>query len=142
MIKIEITGNTAVEIKNELKSLLEIEAIRVTEVDKPTQMTVKTEKEKTVVPKKVVEADLKVPTAKQPAEPEPVTPVIPTVNKTYTVGDLQEMAQQLMSKIGREKTVETLRDILAKYSVAALTKLEGAQLGQVAEELKALGADA
>ncbi|MBR8700270.1 hypothetical protein IX317_000608 [Fusobacterium sp. DD29] len=138
MIKIEITGITAGEVKAELRTLLDIEKIKVSEISKPTDLEVHTEEHKTIVPAQKVEADLKAPTV----ESKPVTPIIPTVSKAYSVEDLQKMAQQLMAKLGGDKTREIVKEILVKYNVAALTKLEGEQLGQVAEELKALGADA
>ena len=65
-----------------------------------------------------------------------VTETAPTTERTYTVEDLQTGAMELMDK-GMQKD---LMDMLAKFGTNALPQIDPSRFGEVALELRKMGA--
>lgn len=68
--------------------------------------------------------------------PAPVTTVVPTTIKKYTLAELQAACAPLMD-MGK---MAELQDLMAKYNVIALNDIPEERYGELATDLRAMGA--
>ena len=147
MVKVEFTGSVE-EVKKEIREFIEANC---TEVIISTQKAIgevlgnaksKTEEKKESV-KKVEEAPAqKLPIAPAKKEEAPVAVVTPLPTKTaeYTADDLQRIAAAWVAK-DIENNRKTMKDLLGKFGVKAITVLPQESYGAFVQELKNLGVD-
>lgn len=147
MVKVEFTGSVE-EVKKEIREFIEA---NYTEVINNTQKAIgevlgnaksKTEEKKESV-KKVEEAPAqKLPIAPAKKEEAPVAVVTPLPTKTaeYTADDLQRIAAAWVAK-DIENNRKTMKDLLGKFGVKAITVLPQESYGAFVQELKNLGVD-
>lgn len=147
MVKVEFTGSVE-EVKKEIREFIEANC---TEVINNTQKEIKraidnakskTEEKKEEV-KKVEEAPAqKLPTApaKKVEAPVAVATPLPTKTAEYTADDLQRIAATWVEK-DAENNRKTMRDLLGKFGVKAITVLPQESYGAFVQELKILGVD-
>lgn len=147
MVKVEFTGSVE-EVKKEIREFIEANC---TEVISSTQKAIgealdntksKTEESKEVA-KKVEEAPAqKLPIAPAKKEEAPVVVATPLPTKTaeYTADDLQRIAAAWVAK-DIENNRKTMKDLLAKFGVKAITVLPQESYGAFVQELKNLGVD-
>ena len=147
MVKVEFTGSVE-EVKKEIREFIEANC---TEVISSTQKAIgevldnaksKTEEKKEVA-KKVEEAPaqkLPVAPAKKEEAPIAVATPLPTKTAEYTADDLQRIAAAWVAK-DIENNRKTMKDLLGKFGVKAITVLPQESYGAFVQELKNLGVD-
>ena len=146
MVKVEFTGSVE-EVKKEIREFIEANC---TEVLISTQKAIgealdnaksKVEETKEVA-KKVEEAPaqkLPIAPAKEEAPIAVATP-LPTKTAEYTADDLQRIAAAWVAK-DIENNRKTMKDLLGKFGVKAITVLPQESYGAFVQELKNLGVD-
>nr|DAW38701.1 MAG TPA: hypothetical protein [Caudoviricetes sp.] len=147
MVKVEFTGSVE-EVKKEIREFIEASC---TEVLISTQKAIgealdnaksKTEEKKEAV-KKVEEAPaqkLPIAPAKKEEAPVAVATPLPTKTAEYTADDLQRIAAAWIAK-DIENNRKTMKDLLGKFGVKAITVLPQESYGAFVQELKNLGVD-
>ena len=147
MVKVEFTGSVE-EVKKEIREFIEANC---TEVLISTQKAIgealdntksKTEEKKEAV-KKVEDAPtqkLPIAPAKKEEAPVAVATPLPTKTAEYTADDLQRIAATWVEK-DAENNRKTMRDLLGKFGVKAITVLPQESYGAFVQELKNLGVD-
>ena len=147
MVKVEFTGSVE-EVKKEIREFIEANC---TEVLISTQKAIgealdnaksKTEEKKEAV-KKVEEAPaqkLPIAPAKKEEAPVAVATPLPTKTAEYTADDLQRIAAAWVAK-DIENNRKTMKDLLGKFGVKAITVLPQESYGAFVQELKNLGVD-
>ena len=147
MVKVEFTGSVE-EVKKEIREFIEANC---TEVISSTQKAIgealdnvesKTKEKKESV-KKVEEAPtqkLPIVPAKKEEAPIAVATPLPTKTAEYTADDLQRIAAAWVAK-DIENNRKTMKDLLAKFGVKAITVLPKENYGAFVQELKNLGVD-
>lgn len=147
MVKVEFTGSVE-EVKKEIREFIEANC---TEVIINTQKAVgealdkaksKTEEKKESV-KKVEDAPtqkLPIAPAKKEEAPVAVATPLPTKTAEYTADDLQRIAAAWVAK-DIENNRKTMKDLLGKFGVKAITVLPQESYGAFVQELKNLGVD-
>lgn len=147
MVKVEFTGSVE-EVKKEIREFIEANC---TEVIINTRKAVgealdkaksKTEEKKEAV-KNVEEAPaqkLPIAPAKKEEAPVAVATPLPTKTAEYTADDLQRIAAAWVAK-DIENNRKTMKDLLGKFGVKAITVLPQESYGAFVQELKNLGVD-
>lgn len=147
MVKVEFTGSVE-EVKKEIREFIEA---NYTEVINNTQKEIKRaidnasakKEEKKEAVKNVEEAPAqKLPIAPATKEEAPVAVATPLPTKTaeYTADDLQRIAAAWIAK-DIENNRKTMKDLLGKFGVKAITVLPQESYGAFVQELKNLGVD-
>lgn len=83
-----------------------------------------------------VNAPASVPVQAPAAAPAPVATVVPTTVKKYTLAELQAACAPLMD-MGK---MAELQDLMAKYNVIALNDIPEERYGELATDLRVMGA--
>ena len=147
MVKVEFTGSVE-EVKKEIREFIEANC---TEVLISTQKAIgealdnaksKKEEKKNEV-KKVEETPnqkLPIASAKKEEAPLAVATPLPTKTAEYTADDLQRIAAAWVAK-DIENNRKTMKDLLGKFGVKAITVLPQESYGAFVQELKNLGVD-
>lgn len=147
MVKVEFTGSVE-EVKKEIREFIEANC---TEVISSTQKAIgealdkaksKVEEKKEVA-KKVEETPnqtLPIASAKKEEAPVAVATPLPTKTAEYTADDLQRIAAAWVAK-DIENNRKTMKDLLGKFGVKAITVLPQESYGAFVQELKNLGVD-
>ena len=147
MVKVEFTGSVE-EVKKEIREFIEANC---TEVLISTQKAIgealdnaksKTEEKKEPV-KQVEEAPaqkLPIAPAKKEEAPVAVATPLPTKTAEYTADDLQRIAAAWVAK-DIENNRKTVKDLLGKFGVKAISVLPQESYGAFVQELKNLGVD-
>ena len=147
MVKVEFTGSVE-EVKKEIREFIEANCTDViTSTHKAISEALvkaksKTEEKKESV-KKVEEAPaqkLPIAPAKKEEAPVAVATPLPTKTAEYTADDLQRIAAAWVAK-DIENNRKTMKDLLAKFGVKAITVLPQESYGAFVQELKNLGVD-
>lgn len=147
MVKVEFTGSVE-EVKKEIREFIDA---NYTEVINNTQKEIKRaidnasakKEEKKEAVKNVEEAPAqKLPIAPATKEEAPVAVATPLPTKTaeYTADDLQRIAAAWIAK-DIENNRKTMKDLLGKFGVKAITVLSQESYGAFVQELKNLGVD-
>lgn len=147
MLKIEFTGSVE-EVKKEIREFIEANC---TEVIINTRKAVgealdnaksKTEDKKESAKKVEETPNQKLPIASAKKEEAPVAVATPLPTKTaeYTADDLQRIAAAWIAK-DIENNRKTMKDLLGKFGVKAITVLPQESYGAFVQELKNLGVD-
>lgn len=147
MVKVEFTGSVE-EVKKEIREFIEANC---TEVIINTRKAVgealdkaksKTEEKKESVEKVEDAPTQKLPIAPAKKEEAPVAVATPLPTKTaeYTANDLQRIAAAWVAK-DVENNRKTMKELLAKFGVNAITVLPQESYGAFVQELKNLGVD-
>ena len=145
MVKVEFTGSVE-EVKKEIREFIEA---NYTEVINNTQKEIKRaidnasakKEEKKEAVKNVEEAPAqKLPIAPATKEEAPVATPLPTKTAEYTADDLQRIAAAWIAK-DIENNRKTMKDLLGKFGVKAITVLPQESYGAFVQELKNLGVD-
>jgi len=147
MVKVEFTGSVE-EVKKEIREFIEANCTEVIintlkavgeALDKAKS---KTEEKKESV-EKVEEAPaqkLPIAPAKKEEAPVAVATPLPTKTAEYTADDLQRIAAAWIAK-DIENNRKTMKDLLGKFGVKAITVLPQESYGAFVQELKNLGVD-
>ena len=147
MVKVEFTGSVE-EVKKEIREFIEANC---TEVLISTQKAIgealdnaksKTEEKKESV-KKVEDTpnqNLPIAPAKKEEASVAVATPLPTKTAEYTADDLQRIAAAWVAK-DIENNRKTMKDLLGKFGVKAITVLPQKSYGAFVQELKNLGVD-
>ena len=147
MVKVEFTGSVE-EVKKEIREFIEANC---TEVIISTQKAIgealdnaksKTEEKKESV-KKVEDTpnqNLPIAPAKKEEASVAVATPLPTKTAEYTADDLQRIAAAWVAK-DIENNRKTMKDLLGKFGVKAITVLPQKSYGAFVQELKNLGVD-
>lgn len=147
MVKVEFTGSVE-EVKKEIREFIEANC---TEILINTQKEIKRaidnasakKEEKKEAVKKVEEAPaqkLPIAPAKKEEAPVAVATPLPTKTAEYTADDLQRIAAAWVAK-DIENNRKTMKDLLGKFGVKAITVLPQESYGAFVQELKNLGVD-
>lgn len=147
MVKVEFTGSVE-EVKKEIRDFIEANC---TEVIISTQKAIgealvnaksKSEEKKESVKKVEETPNQKLPIASAKKEEAPVAVATPLPTKTaeYTADDLQRIAAAWIAK-DIENNRKTMKDLLGKFGVKAITVLPQESYGAFVQELKNLGVD-
>lgn len=147
MVKVEFTGSVE-EVKKEIREFIEANC---TEVIINTRKAVgealdkaksKTEEKKESVEKVEDAPTQKLPIAPAKKEEAPVAVATPLPTKTaeYTADDLQRIAAAWVAK-DTVNNRKTMKDLLGKFGVNAITVLPQESYGAFVQELKNLGVD-
>ena len=147
MVKVEFTGSVE-EVKKEIREFIEANC---TEVIINTRKAVgealdnaksKTEDKKESAKKVEETPNQKLPIASAKKEEAPVAVATPLPTKTaeYTADDLQRIAAAWIAK-DIENNRKTMKDLLGKFGVKAITVLPQESYGAFVQELKNLGVD-
>lgn len=147
MVKVEFTGSVE-EVKKEIRDFIEANC---TEVIISTQKAIgealvnaksKSEEKKESVKKVEETPNQKLPIASAKKEEAPVAVATPLPTKTaeYTADDLQRIAAAWVAK-DIENNRKTIKDLLGKFGVKAITVLPQESYGAFVQELKNLGVD-
>ncbi len=147
MVKVEFTGSVE-EVKKEIREFIEANC---TEVIINTRKAVgealdkaksKTEEKKESVEKVEDAPTQKLPIAPAKKEEAPVAVATPLPTKTaeYTANDLQNIAAAWVAK-DTVNNRKTMRELLAKFGVNAISVLPQESYGAFVQELKNLGVD-
>ena len=146
MVKVEFTGSVE-EVKKEIREFIEA---NYTEVINNTQKEIKraiaNASAKTEEKKEPVKQVEDAPTQKLPIAPAkeeaPIAVATPLPTKTaeYTADDLQRIAAAWVAK-DIENNRKTMKDLLGKFGVKAITVLPQESYGAFVQELKNLGVD-
>lgn len=147
MVKVEFTGSVE-EVKKEIREFVEANCAEVIiNTQKAIGEALDNAKSKVEEPKEVakkVEETLnqKLPTApaKKEEAPVAVTTPLPTKTAEYTADDLQRIAAAWVAK-DIENNRKTMKDLLGKFGVKAITVLPQESYGAFVQELKNLGVD-
>ena len=147
MVKVEFTGSVE-EVKKEIREFIET---NYTEVINNTQKAIgeaidnasaKKEEKKNEIKKVEETPNLKLPTAlaKKVEAPVAVATPLPTKTAEYTADDLQRIAAAWIAKdiVNNRKT---MKDLLGKFGVNAITVMPQESYGAFVQELKNLGVD-
>lgn len=145
MVKVEFTGSVE-EVKKEIREFIEA---NYTEVINNTQKEIKRAIDNASAKKEAVKNVEEAPAQKLPIAPAkkeeaPVAVATPLPTKTaeYTADDLQRIAAAWIAK---DKDIEnnrkTMKDLLGKFGVKAITVLPQESYGAFVQELKNLGVD-
>lgn len=154
MVKVEFTGSVE-EVSKEILDFVRGNYINLAEnialPKSDTQKAIgealdnaksKTEEKKESV-KKVEEAPaqkLPIAPAKKEEAPVAVATPLPTKTAEYTADDLQRIAAAWIAK-DIENNRKTMKDLLGKFGVKAITVLPQESYGAFVQELKNLGVD-
>ena len=154
MVKVEFTGSVE-EVSKEILDFVRGNYINLAEnialLKSDTQKEIKraidnakskTEEKKDEV-KKVEEAPaqkLPIAPAKKEEAPVAVATPLPTKTAEYTADDLQRIAAAWVAK-DIENNRKTMKDLLGKFGVKAITVLPQESYGAFVQELKNLGVD-
>lgn len=154
MVKVEFTGSVE-EVSKEILdfvrgnyiNLAENIALPKSDTEKAIskaieKATTKVDEKKESV-KKVEEAPtqkLPIAPAKKEEAPVAVATPLPTKTAEYTADDLQRIAATWVEK-DAENNRKTMRDLLGKFGVKAITVLPQESYGAFVQELKNLGVD-
>jgi hypothetical protein len=143
MVKVEFTGSVE-EVKKEIREFIEA---NYTEVINNTQKEIKRAIDNASAKKEAVKNVEEAPAQKLPIAPAkkeeaPVAVATPLPTKTaeYTADDLQRIAATWVEK-DAENNRKTMRDLLGKFGVKAITVLPQESYGAFVQELKNLGVD-
>lgn len=147
MVKVEFTGSVE-EVKKEIREFIEANC---SEVIISTHKAIsealdnaksKTEEKKESVKKVEETPNQKLPIAPAKKEEAPVAVATPLPTKTaeYTADDLQRIAAAWVAK-DIENNRKTMKDLLGKFGVKAITVLPQESYGAFVQELKNLGVD-
>lgn len=147
MVKVEFTGSVE-EVKKEIREFIEA---NYTAVINNTQKEIKraianasakTEEKKEPVKQVEETPNQKLPIASAKKEEAPVAVATPLPTKTaeYTADDLQRIAAAWVAK-DIENNRKTMKDLLGKFGVKAITDLPQESYGAFVQELKNLGVD-
>lgn len=149
MVKVEFTGSVE-EVKKEIREFIEANC---TEVISSTQKAIgealdkaksKVEEKKEVAKKVEETPNQTLPIAPAKKEEAPVAVAVatplPTKTAEYTADDLQRIAAAWVAKdvVNNRKT---MKDLLGKFGVKAITVLPQENYGAFVQELKNLGVD-
>ena len=154
MVKVEFTGSVE-EVSKEILDFVRGNYINLSEnialpksdtekaISKAIEKaTTKVEEKKESV-KKVEDAPtqkLPIAPAKKEEAPVAVATPLPTKTAEYTADDLQRIAATWVEK-DAENNRKTMRDLLGKFGVKAITVLPQESYGAFVQELKNLGVD-
>ena len=122
MVKVEFTGSVE-EVKKEIREFIEA---NYTEVINNTQ--------------KEIKRAIDNASAKKEEAPVAVATPLPTKTAEYTADDLQRIAAAWIAK-DIENNRKTMKDLLGKFGVKAITVLPQESYGAFVQELKNLGVD-
>lgn len=143
MVKVEFTGSVE-EVKKEIREFIEA---NYTEVINNTQKEIKRAIDNASAKKEAVKNVEEAPAQKLPIAPAkkeeaPVAVATPLPTKTaeYTADDLQRIAAAWVAK-DVENNRKTMKELLAKFGVNAITVLPQESYGAFVQELKNLGVD-
>lgn len=143
MVKVEFTGSVE-EVKKEIREFIEA---NYTEVINNTQKEIKRAIDNASAKKEAVKNVEEAPAQKLPIAPAkkeeaPVAVATPLPTKTaeYTADDLQRIAAAWVAK-DIENNRKTMKDLLGKFGVKAITVLPQESYGAFVQELKNLGVD-
>lgn len=143
MVKVEFTGSVE-EVKKEIREFIEA---NYTEVINNTQKEIKRAIDNASAKKEAVKNVEEAPAQKLPIAPAkkeeaPVAVATPLPTKTaeYTADDLQRIAAAWIAK-DIENNRKTMKDLLGKFGVKAITVLPQESYGAFVQELKNLGVD-
>lgn len=143
MVKVEFTGSVE-EVKKEIREFIEA---NYTEVINNTQKEIKRAIDNASAKKEAVKNVEEAPAQKLPIAPAkkeeaPVAVATPLPTKTaeYTAEDLQRIAAAWIAK-DIENNRKTMKDLLGKFGVKAITVLPQESYGAFVQELKNLGVD-
>lgn len=146
MVKVEFTGSVE-EVKKEIREFIEAictEVINSTvkEINRAVvKATSKVEETKGVAKKEEEAPTQKLPIAPAKEEaPIAVATPLPTKTAEYTADDLQRIAAAWVAK-DIENNRKTMKDLLGKFGVKAITVLPQESYGAFVQELKNLGVD-
>lgn len=147
MVKVEFTGSVE-EVKKEIREFIEANCSEVIiSTHKAISEALDNAKSKTVEKKESVKKVEDAPTKKLPIasakkEEAPVAVATPLPTKTaeYTADDLQRIAAAWVAK-DIENNRKTMKDLLAKFGVKAITVLPQESYGAFVQGLKNLGVD-
>lgn len=147
MVKVEFTGSVE-EVKKEIREFIEANCAEVIiNTQKAIGEALDNVKSKVEEPKEAVKNVEEAPAQKLPIVPAkkeeaPVAVATPLPTKTaeYTADDLQRIAAAWVAK-DIENNRKTMKDLLGKFGVKAITVLPQESYGAFVQELKNLGVD-
>lgn len=147
MVKVEFTGSVE-EVKKEIREFIEANCTEVInstvkEINRAVvKATSKVEETKGVAKKEEEAPAQKLPIvpAKKEEAPVAVATPLPTKTAEYTADDLQRIAAAWVAK-DIENNRKTMKDLLGKFGVKAITVLPQESYGAFVQELKNLGVD-
>jgi hypothetical protein len=150
MVKVEFTGSVE-EVSKEILdfvrgnyiNLAENIALPKSDTEKEINRAIDNAVEKKESVKKVEDAPTKklpIASAKKEEAPVAVATPLPTKTAEYTADDLQRIAAAWVAK-DIENNRKTMKDLLGKFGVKAITVLPQESYGAFVQELKNLGVD-
>ena len=150
MVKVEFTGSVE-EVSKEILdfvrgnyiNLAEDIALPKSDTEKEINRAIDNAVEKKESVKKVEDAPTKklpIASAKKEEAPVAVATPLPTKTAEYTADDLQRIAAAWVAK-DIENNRKTMKDLLGKFGVKAITVLPQESYGAFVQELKNLGVD-
>lgn len=147
MVKVEFTGSVE-EVKKEIREFIEANCSEVIisthkAISEALDNAKSKTEEKKEVAKKVEETpnqNLPIVPAKKEEAPVAVATPLPTKTAEYTADDLQRIAAAWVAK-DIENNRKTMKDLLGKFGVKAITVLPQESYGAFVQELKNLGVD-
>lgn len=132
MVKVEFTGSVE-EVKKEIREFIEANCSEViNSTQKAIGEALDNAKSKVEEPKEVAKKVEEAPVA--------VATPLPTKTAEYTADDLQRIAAAWVAK-DIENNRKTMKELLAKFGVKAITVLPQESYGAFVQELKNLGVD-
>ena len=147
MVKVEFTGSVE-EVKKEIREFIEANCAEVInstnkEINRVVEKATSKVEETKEITKKVEEAPaqkLPIAPAKKEEAPVAVATPLPTKTAEYTADDLQKIAAAWVEK-DIENNRKSMKELLAKFGVKAITVLPQESYGAFVQELKNLGVD-
>lgn len=150
MVKVEFTGSVE-EVSKEILdfvrgnyiNLAENIALPKSDTEKAIKRAIDNASAKKEAVKNVEEAPaqkLPIAPAKKEEAPVAVATPLPTKTAEYTADDLQRIAAAWIAK-DIENNRKTMKDLLGKFGVKAITVLSQESYGAFVQELKNLGVD-
>lgn len=154
MVKVEFTGSVE-EVSKEILDFVRGNYINLAEnialpksdtqkaIDEAIDNAISKKVEKKEAVKNVEEAPaqkLPIAPAKKEEAPVAVATPLPTKTAKYTADDLQRIAAAWVAK-DIENNRKTMKDLLGKFGVKAITVLPQESYGSFVQELKNLGVD-
>lgn len=147
MVKVEFTGSVE-EVKKEIREFIEANCAEVInstnkEINRVVEKSTSKVEETKEIAKKVEEAPaqkLPIAPAKKEEAPVAVATPLPTKTAEYTADDLQKIAAAWVAK-DIENNRKSMKELLAKFGVKAITVLPQESYGAFVQELKNLGVD-
>lgn len=142
MVKVEFTGSVE-EVSKEILDFVRGNYINLSEnIALPKSDTEKAISVAKDIHRALEKATSKLPIAPAKKEEAPVAVATPLPTKTaeYTADDLQRIAAAWVAK-DIENNRKTMKDLLAKFGVKAITVLPQESYGAFVQELKNLGVD-